>query len=119
MGAFTILALIVLIASQPDSRNNLEKRVSDLERRVAQLEQHNTEVPNERPTERSSNRGFENIENWRKLRTNMTPAQVEALLGRHTRIDGGNVAFWHYSNDRMSGRVSFMDGRLFSWSEPR
>jgi len=119
IGALVTLFLIVIIAARPSEQNNLEQRVADLERRVARLEQIKGVSPATSPAPQNTNRGFENIENWRRLRTDMTPSQVEAILGKPSRIDGGNVAIWYYSNNRISGTVRFMNDKLFSWSEPR
>lgn len=118
-GAFVTILLMVIIVAQPNEQNSLERRVADLERRVAQLEQQKGIVPDSRPAQVNTNRGFENLENWRRLKVDMKESEVEAILGKPQRIDGGYVATWHYSNNRMRGSVSFIDGKLHSWSEPR
>jgi hypothetical protein len=45
----------------------------------------------------------------------MKPDQVRALLGEPERVDAGGVTFWHWAN----AYVSFMDGKVYGWSEPR
>jgi len=45
----------------------------------------------------------------------MKPDQVRALLGEPERVDAGGVTFWRWAN----AYVSFIDGKVYGWSEPR
>lgn len=119
IGALVTLILMVIIAARPSEQNTLERRVADLERRVALLEGKSGTVPATSPAPQNTNRGFENIENWRRLKTDMTPSQVEAILGKPRRIQGGYSATWYYSDNSSHSSVTFIDDELFSWSEPR
>ena len=60
--------------------------------------------------------GWKSVANWRKLTTDMGTTALQEILGEPERIDGGTVAFWSYEN---GGKVSFIEGRVSSWSEPR
>lgn len=53
---------------------------------------------------------------WRKLRTGMTPASVRELLGIPKSIRGESfVSQWDYDD---STYVTFVDGKLYTWSGP-
>jgi outer membrane protein assembly factor BamE (lipoprotein component of BamABCDE complex) len=56
------------------------------------------------------------ISSWRQLKKGMSEEQVRVLLGEPSKIDGGTVSQWHYKSN---GSVTFLDDKLFSWSEPR
>jgi hypothetical protein len=115
---FMVLVIGIMPSTTNTTQSTLERRVAELERRVSALEQQGRSG-SEATSPASAGNGYRNIENWRQLKTGMTERQVEALLGRPERIDGGNVSFWHYSQSGGNGRVTFMDGSLYSWSEPR
>jgi HD superfamily phosphodiesterase len=118
IGALVTLFLMAIIGARPSQQNTLEARVTDLERRVALLEGQKGSVPATRTVQPSSNRGFEDIENWRRLKTGMTPSQVRAILGEPRRINGGYVSTWNYSNNITHSHVTFVDDELSSWTEP-
>lgn len=92
--------------------DSLERRISELERRLAAVEGAPTRAA-ERPRPLAGN--SKELTNWRRLREDMTYEDVRALLGEPTKIDGGGVAFWHYPD---FGAVTFISGRVSSWSEP-
>jgi len=96
--AVLIVAMIAFDVNKPDPE--LEKRVSDLENRVALIE----EALSRTDTNDTSDFGRQDLENWRQLREGMSQDKVEELLGRPQRIDGGTMAIWHY---RKGGRVYF------------
>jgi HD superfamily phosphodiesterase len=118
IGALLTIVLMVIIGARPNEQNSLEARVADLERRVALLEGQKGTVSASRPAQSSSNRGFENIENWRRLKTGMTPSQVRAILGEPRRISGGYVTTWNYDSDITHSDVTFVGDKLSSWKEP-
>jgi hypothetical protein len=92
----------------------LERRSMELERRVRELENViKSEPTRARPVVAAGN--ALDIANWRRLRTGMKMDEVRALLGEPERVDGGGVAFWHWGD----ASVTFMDDKLYSWSEPR
>jgi len=92
--------------------DSLERRINELEARLALLERSGTQPPD--PT-RIPSTGALDIANWRRLRENMSYDAVRRILGEPDRIDGGTVAFWAYPN---GGQISFISGRLRSWTEP-
>lgn len=108
--AVLLIAIIGVFINKPDS--DLEQRVSDLENRVTLIE----EALLGTDTIATTDKGWQDVENWRKLRVRMSEKQVQELLGPPVRIDGGGMATWDYSR---GGRVRFMDGRVHSWTEPR
>ena len=61
------------------------------------------------------NDGWKSSANWRKLANDMSISDVQKILGQPERIDGGTIGFWHYPN---GGTLTFVIGKLNSWSEP-
>jgi len=110
-GLATVLlfAMIAVFVNKPDP--DLEQRVSDLENRVALIEETLSNTDTIDTTDRES----QYRENWRQLREGMSQDNVQELLGRPHRIDGGSLTIWYYP---MGGRVHFTRGRVNSWSEP-
>lgn len=95
--------------------DQLEKEVQELKFRLSKLE---SSLSNDSEIQKTVTNaaGWKSIENWRKLTTAMDYDDVERILGKPERIDGGHLAFWHYPN---LGKVTFMDGKVQSWSEPQ
>ncbi len=117
IGVMASIFLIVTIATSKSYTNDLEQRVADLEQRVTQLEQQLNQT-NTQATP-AVTRGSNNIENWRQLRTGMNQQEVERLLGRPQRVDGGASTNWFYSDQRWHSIVRFRNGSVSSWVEPR
>ena len=93
----------------------LEREVQELEKRLSILESILQNETDEKELVVNSN-GWKSVANWRKLSTGMSPSTVREILGEPKRIDGGSIAIWSYGND---GIVSFFEGKLDRWSEPR
>lgn len=93
----------------------LEKEVQELKIRLSRLEspQSSTNQPQKTIV---SGEGWKSLANWRSFKTGMSYDEVRSILGEPTRIDGGNLAYWHYSN---SGSVRFFLGKANEWQEPR
>jgi len=110
-GLVTVLlfAMITVFVNKPDP--DLEQRVSDLENRVALIE----ETLSNTDTIDTSDQEPQYRENWRQLREGMSQDKVQELLGQPNRIDGGRISIWHYP---MGGRVFFSRGKVDRWSEP-
>jgi hypothetical protein len=52
----------------------------------------------------------------------MKPDEVRALLGEPEHVEGGRIARWFWGNFAPAGagpNVTFQDGKVYSWSEPR
>jgi hypothetical protein len=96
------------IAQLEKESNELKLRISKLERIIINLRESQKLAP--------SHDGRESVSNWRKLTTNMNTSNVRELLGEPQRLDGGNVANWYYEN---KGSVTFINGNVHSWREPR
>lgn len=105
----TLVTMVLVFFNDPDP--DLEKRVSDLEKRVDLIE----ETLSGTDKVETSEKGQPNRENWRKLREGMSKDKVQELLGKPDRIDGGSLAVWHYPN---GGTVHFYRGKVHRWSEP-
>ena len=92
----------------------LERANTDLERRVRELESIIKSEPSQgRPIRPST--GWKDLANWRQLRRGMTMDEVRALLGEPERVVGGYLTSWRWAD----AEVTFADGELDSWREPR
>lgn len=123
---YAVVLALVFVAASPSSGaaqsaseqhlafrvRSLQRRVDDLERRLAALEQParlatycDTTGPGS-PVE---------IAHWRQLRDGMGYDAVRRILGEPDRVSGGTIAHWCYPQ---GGQVTFTSGRVTSWSEP-
>ncbi len=93
----------------------LEKEVQELKIRLSKLEGPQT-ITNQQQKTIVSGEGWKSLANWRSLKNGMSYDEVRSILGEPSRVDGGSIAFWHYSN---RGRVTFFSDKLESWAEPR
>ena len=115
------ISLVVFAEGNQESQG-LERRVETLELEVEQLKQILIEMkamltgsstPMSEPPTQS---GEPTIENWRRLRLNMSKDDVRLLLGEPERIENmGLFEYWEYPG---GGSADFSEGRLDSWSEP-
>ena len=102
-------------AQDGDRMSQLEKEIQELKLRVLKLETLLNE-PSKAQTVDTSSEGWKSVANWRKLSTDMSSTDVRKILGEPDRIDGGSVEIWHYQN---YGTVTYISGKVKSWSEPR
>ncbi|MFP8487632.1 hypothetical protein ACKGJO_00895 [Gracilimonas sp. Q87] len=100
--AVILVAMVLIFFNDPDP---------DLEKRVTKIEES---LSNKDAVQNNENR-TQNRENWRQLREGMSQDKVEELLGPPQHIEGGSISIWRYTN---GGSVTFMDGKVNSWSEP-
>jgi outer membrane protein assembly factor BamE (lipoprotein component of BamABCDE complex) len=109
------LSFFSLTLSQQTTIDRLERRIADLEKRVAILEAKlQSPTPNANPySEKWKDRTL-----WRRLQTDMSMDQVESLLGIPRKVSGGDVTFWYYSSESWHSYVSFYKGRVHGWKEP-
>ncbi len=99
----------------------LERRTADLEQRVRDLEALIKTEPSRARSVPASDK-WQDLGNWRRLRTGMKPDEVRALLGEPDHVEGGQMATWFWGNFAPAGagpEVTFMQGKVYSWSEPR
>jgi hypothetical protein len=121
--AMVLLSLSSGLARAQDTDRmtaGLEKRVKQLEQKVAQLEALllNGQTPKTR-SEPSSSGNWRNKDNWRSLQKGMTKLQVTQLLGEPPKVNVDSYGdTWYYPN-ALGGQVSFSDSDLLkTWSEP-
>ena len=102
-------------ADDSDRIDKLEKEVQKLKLRISKIESLliNPGAAQEVVTPGD---GWKSIANWRKLTTGMAPSDVRKILGEPQRVDGGDIALWHYENN---GEVMFYSGKVKRWREPR
>jgi hypothetical protein len=113
--ALALLIACTAHAQDADRVAQLEREVQELKQRLAKLEAQ-TSSPSNPPAHKDSGDGWKSLANWRRLATKMDPDAVRAILGEPQRIHGGNLSFWYYENN---GDVSFINGKVSSWTEPR
>jgi hypothetical protein len=102
-------------AQDSDRIDRLEKEILETKLRVLKLESLLSNSSNaQKPV--ISGEAWKSVANWRKLAAGMSTSDVQTILGEPQRIDGGNVARWYYQN---RGDVSFISGKVHSWTEPR
>ena len=93
----------------------LEQDIQSINLRLTKLESaQGIKTDTQKPLANSD--GWKSLANWRQLTTGMTPIDVRGLLGEPQRVDGGDLAYWHYPN---RGFISFFQGKLNGWREPK
>src|SRR5437867_7072703 len=121
LAALAVASMPAVAAGQDTSTASLLRRIELLERANADLEQRvrdleaviKSALSQGQPIPASTR--WQDLANWRRLRKGMKPDQVRALLGEPERVEAGGVTFWHWAN----AYVSFIDGKVYGWSEPR
>lgn len=116
--AVAVLGILSLVAFSGGEPQDLERRVSVLETKVERLEQtlaSGDGAPSSSPLTGS----WQDRSNWRSLSEGMSYADVRRLLGEPRRISGGSVTRWEYAPESFHAYVSFYDGRVYRWTEPR
>jgi hypothetical protein len=119
-----ILLLVSFSPAQADEKRiqRLEILVEDLNRRLAVLETSLIDKSGSASTtsnpNTTSSEGFKDRNNWRKLRTGMTPNEVERILGVAPKVDGGSISTWYYSSVGYHSYVVFFNNVVQRWTEP-
>ena len=120
----TTVSVVLLVLSFPMPANSAgdaaqleehELRISNLERRVLELEAKLRAASGSGVTLTSN----PTLAAWRKIQEGMTRREVRAVLGEPKTIDGGSLESWYYSNNHGHSYVIFLDGRVYRWNEPR
>ena len=93
----------------------LEKETEELKLRISKLERI---IINLRDSQKlaPSHKGWKSVSNWRKVTKDMSPSNVQEILGEPKRVDVGPFTDWHYENN---GSVRFYREKVIGWSEPR
>jgi hypothetical protein len=106
-----------------------EARIAALEREVANLRESlgpadtvNKSAKGKAPT---GPQGWKNKANWRRIKSGMSPSQVQGILGSPTHREGqlDNIGSWRYEGyvngvGQLSGNVSFLHNQVLLVSEP-
>jgi hypothetical protein len=103
------------IASDSDRITQLEKEISELKTRLTSLES----PVNKAIVQKSvlTNDGWKNLANWRLLKKGASFDDVRVTLGEPEKVRAsGPFTYWSYSN---RSEATFMDDRLYGWTEPR
>jgi len=98
--------------------NMLRQKVVELENRIKEMEATLAKYQEKDKALDESGDGWENLKNWRRLKTGMNTDEVLVILGTPIKTIDGVKTLWYYP-DRYRGYVSFDDkGRLTGWHEP-
>ncbi len=102
-------------ASDADRITQLEKEVQELKTRLTTLESPVNKAIVQKST--ATNDGWKNLANWRLLKKGASFDDVRVTLGEPEKVRAsGPFTYWSYSN---RSEATFMDDRLYGWSEPR
>ncbi len=102
-------------AQSGDRTEQLEKEIRDIKLRLSNLEAAKGNPTASHKSVQTGD-GWKSVANWRALKSGMSSDEVRTVLGEPTRVKGGDLAFWFYSN---GGDVTFMRDKVTSWTEPR
>ncbi len=119
---FIFLAMGPFTYGADTARDNeitmLRQKVFELENRIKEMEAALSKYQVKEKALDESGDGWENVKNWRRLKTGMNTDEVLAILGTPIKTIDGVKTLWYYP-DRYRGYVSFDDkGMLTGWHEP-
>ena len=121
--SFSIPAVAVAQKASVDSLlrriDLLERTTTDLERRVRELEALIRSEPS-RDLSVPASPKWQDLQNWRRLRLQMTMDEVRALLGEPERVDANQFRTgWYWDHPFANASFDSRSGKLESLSEPR
>ena len=97
----------------------LERKASDLEKRVRELEAL-IKVEPSRDRRVPTSAAWRDLANWRRLSRGMNMDQVRALLGEPDSIHAiSSSTTWTWGTFPRDAEVEFNEGKVTGWSEPR
>ena len=102
-------------AHETERVGKLEQEIQQLKLRLQKLEPPSATI-NSKAAQPVSVEGWKSKLQWRRLRQGMLPEDVRELLGEPERIMGGVFTRWDYPGNAI---VTFYEGKLDSWQEPR
>ena len=107
-----------IVTAQDDDILILQQKISDLEKRIKDLETILMLPTESEKLLTGTNQGWQNKKNWRSLRTGMTLEEVRDTLGEPIKTIKGVKTLWYYPNI-YCGYVSFdEEGYVNAWGEP-
>lgn len=113
-------AFPTLCVAQPsnDQVTQLRSQLEELEARVSDLERRLRQQADEKKS--SSSQPLPAAQQqWRRLSKGQSRDVVRNVLGEPKRIDGGTLEYWFYSDrDRSGPHVYFGYSGLSGWREP-
>ena len=117
-----VLALLVWPLASPNAQEDesagLRRRISELERRVGELEAELANCQKTSNLQSGPQYGWQNTKNWRRLEIGMPADRVKNILGEPVKIIKGVKILWYYPNI-YCGYVTFdRSGKLTGWNEP-
>jgi hypothetical protein len=115
LGCLILTFALNSFARDDDRITQLEKEVQELKLRLSRLESPQSSTTQQQRTI-VTGEGWKSLANWRSLKNGMSYDEVRSILGEPSRVDGGSIAHWHYSN---RGRAVFFSDKLERWEEPR
>jgi hypothetical protein len=115
VGALSLLTSLAAHAHDGARLDALEKEIQELRLRVLKLEPSSGVTVEPKKTIANPD-GWKYQENWRQLSKGLPPENVKKILGEPMQVNGGTITFWVYPN---RGGVTFYEGKLDSWKEPR
>jgi outer membrane murein-binding lipoprotein Lpp len=104
-----------------DKIRRLEARITQLEQRLAALEEEKKTTDKTVKQSSSSAEKWRDKQTWRQLKIGMTKAEVTAILGEPPKINASNIGdTWLYPDGLGGlGSVSFRNRETVnSWNEP-
>ena len=105
------------ISAEEDETSKLQEKILMLEGKIKYLETL-LEKCGSLTEEGSSETGWQNKKNWRRLETGMNMEKVQSILGKPAKTIQGVRILWYYPSI-FCGYVSFdIDGNLIGWNEP-
>ena len=97
--------------------SKLEEDIDNLKTAIGLLVLANANKSEEKAdTFKPQGEGWRDIRNWRKLSKGMKPEQVTSILGEPKSINSGLFTHWNYQS---LGKVTFLEGVVYGWDEPR
>jgi len=101
--------VVVATPPEPPTVQQLFVEIRRLSEQVRALE---TELRALQATSSYTNGLSPTLAAWRRLKSNMTPDEVKAVLGEPTRVAD---QYWYYPN---YGKITFIADLVFQWEEP-
>ncbi|MBL3589367.1 MAG: hypothetical protein JMN24_06175 [gamma proteobacterium endosymbiont of Lamellibrachia anaximandri] len=113
MKTLTAMVAAVLICTLPvfADESSLQQRVTDLEKRVATIEQLLEET--------NAKGRWKDPVIWRRIKKEMSSDEVQRLLGKPGRVEEQIFTTWYYHpSSKLHSFVWFDEGKVLGWEAP-